>query len=171
MESAITRRPCAVLFDRDGTIVDDVPYNGDPERVRPAGGAHEALRRLRDAGLPIAVISNQSGVARGLLTIAQVEAVNRRIEELLGPFDAWFYCPHGPGDNCACRKPLPGMVLEAAAALGVAPQCCVVVGDKPSDLGAAQAAGAMALLLREGLGLRAAVDAILRGREIDRGPG
>jgi HAD superfamily hydrolase (TIGR01662 family) len=131
-----------VLFDRDGTLVVDVPYNGDPERVELIPGAREALDMLRSAGLKTGVISNQSGVARGMITIAQVEAVNRRIEELLGPFDVWLYCPHGPDDSCDCRKPLPGMVLQAAQLAGVKPEDCIVVGDKQSDLEAARAAGA-----------------------------
>lgn len=140
-------RPAAVLLDRDGTLVRDVPFNGDPERVIPAPGAREALDRLRAAGVPLAVISNQSGVARGLLSHAQVEAVNRRIEALLGPFDAWLYCPHGPEDACDCRKPEPGMVLAAASRLGVSADRCAVVGDIGSDVEAARAAGARPVLV------------------------
>jgi D-glycero-D-manno-heptose 1,7-bisphosphate phosphatase len=107
-------RPAAVLFDRDGTLVHDVPYNGDPALVRPVDGAAEALRRLRDAGIPTAVVSNQSGIARGLLTAAQVDAVNARLEELVGPLGPVLYCPHGADDGCRCRKPAPGLVLQAA---------------------------------------------------------
>ena len=110
--------------------------------MRLVSGAREAIQALRAAGLLLAVISNQSGVARGYITIDDVEAVNRRIDELLGPFDAWLYCPHGPGDDCECRKPLPGMVIEAARLLGVTPAQCAVVGDKQSDVDAARAAGA-----------------------------
>ena len=103
----------AVLFDRDGTLVVDVPYNGDPQLVRPMAGALEALDRVRAAGLATGVLSNQSGVARGLLTLDQVASVNRQVEQLLGPFDVWEICPHGPEDGCACRKPAPGMILAA----------------------------------------------------------
>lgn len=124
----------------------DVPYNGDPEKVVVVPGASEALALLRAAGLKTGVISNQSGVARGMITIEQVEAVNRRIEELLGHFDVWLYCPHGPQDSCDCRKPLPGMVLQAARLLDVDPKKCVVVGDKQSDIDAAKAAGAQSIL-------------------------
>src|SRR5581483_7454468 len=88
-------RPAAVLLDRDGTLVHDVPYNGDPDRVVPVPGARAALDRLRAAGVPTAVISNQSGVSRGLLSRNAVEAVNRRVEELLGPLGPWFVCFHG----------------------------------------------------------------------------
>ena len=140
-------RPEAVLLDRDGTLVMDVPYNGDPERVVPMPGAREALHRLRAAGVPLAVISNQSGVARGFLTPEQVEAVNRRVEELLGPLGPWACCPHGPDDRCFCRKPAPGLVYEAAAKLGVDPARCVVIGDIGSDVEAARAAGAHGILV------------------------
>lgn len=137
----------AVLLDRDGTLVRDVPYNGDPERVAPVPGARAALDRLRAAGLPLAVVSNQSGVARGLLTERQVEAVNRRVERLLGPLDAWHTCPHGPEDGCGCRKPAPGLVRAAALGLGVDPADCVVIGDIGADVAAARAAGARAVLV------------------------
>jgi histidinol-phosphate phosphatase family protein len=136
-----------VLLDRDGTIVEDVPYNADPARVVPVPGAAAALARLRAAGIPLALVSNQSGVARGLMTLAQVDAVNRRVEELVGPLGPWMVCPHGPDDGCRCRKPAPGLVLAAAAALGVAPSDCVVIGDIGADVGAARAAGARAILV------------------------
>jgi histidinol-phosphate phosphatase family protein len=141
------RRRLAVLFDRDGTLVEDVPYNSDPSLVRPRPGARAALDRLRRESVPIAVVSNQSGVARGLLNRSQVEAVNRRVEELLGPIGTWLVCPHGPDQGCDCRKPLPGLVLRAAAQLGLPPRRCVVVGDIGADLEAARAAGARGILV------------------------
>lgn len=137
----------AVLFDRDGTLVHDVPYNGDPDRVRPVAGAREVLDALRAAGVAVGVVSNQSGVARGLLDRAQVDAVDARVAELLGPFGSVQVCPHGPGDGCGCRKPAPGMVLAAARAIGVPPAACAVVGDIGADVGAAVAAGARAVLV------------------------
>jgi histidinol-phosphate phosphatase family protein len=140
-------RPAAVLFDRDGTLVADVPYNGDPGRVVPMPGAREALARLRAAGVATAVVSNQSGVARGRLRPEQVEAVNRRVEELLGPLGPWLVCPHGPADGCRCRKPAPGLIEAAASALGVEPRDCVVIGDIGADVEAAKAAGARAVLV------------------------
>ena len=140
-------RPQAVLVDRDGTILLDVPYNGDPDKVAPLPGARRALARLRAAGLPLAVLSNQSGVRRGLLEASEVEAVNRRADQLLGPIGLWLYCPHGPGDGCRCRKPEPGMVVEAAERLGVSPERCVLIGDIAGDVQAAQAAGAAAVLV------------------------
>jgi len=141
------RVPRAVLFDRDGTLVVDVPYNGDPDRVAVMPGAREAVGRLRAAGVATAVVSNQSGVARGRIRAEQVEAVNRRVEELLGPMGPWLLCMHGPGDGCGCRKPAPGLIKAAAEELGVDPADCVVVGDVGSDMEAARAAGARAVLV------------------------
>jgi histidinol-phosphate phosphatase family protein len=141
------RRPAAVLLDRDGTLIEDVPYNGDPERVVPMSGARDAVERLRAASVPLGVVSNQSGVARGLLRPAQVAAVNARVEELLGPLGPWAVCPHGPEEGCGCRKPAPGLVLEAAARLGVDPRHCAVVGDIGADVEAARAAGARGVLV------------------------
>jgi histidinol-phosphate phosphatase family protein len=140
-------RPRAVLFDRDGTLVVDVPYNGDPARVEAMPGAAEALARLRAAGVPTAVVSNQSGVARGRLTPVQVAAVNARMQRLLGSDLPVEWCPHGPGDGCACRKPRPGLVLRAAARIGVAPEQCAVIGDIGADVEAARAAGARGVLV------------------------
>jgi len=154
-------RPCAVLFDRDETIVVDVPFNGDPDRVQPAPNARALLDRLRVAGLPLAVVSNQSGVGRGFITAGQVEAVNRRIDELLGPFAGFFVCVHSPDDVCECRKPKPKLILDAARALGVDPRCCVVVGDRESDVEAARNAGAIPLKIAGPNELQTAVDRIL----------
>lgn len=137
----------AVLFDRDGTLVEDVPYNGDPARVRLMPTARAAVAAVRAAGCATAVVSNQSGIARGLLDTARVAAVNARIEELLGPLGPWCICPHGPRDGCGCRKPAPGLVLQAAARLGVAVGDCVVIGDIGADVAAARAAGARSVLV------------------------
>ncbi len=137
----------AVLVDRDGTLIEDVPYNGDPARVRPLPAARQALDRLRAAGLPIVVVTNQSGVGRGRITHEQMHAVNERVEALLGPFDGWFVCPHGPEEACACRKPRAGLVEAAARALHVEPDACVVIGDIEADMLAARACGAWSVLV------------------------
>jgi HAD superfamily hydrolase (TIGR01662 family) len=139
--------PDLVLFDRDGTLVHDVPYNGDPALVTQVEGAREALDVLRRLGVRTGVITNQSGVGSGRITLAQVAAVNARVEELLGPFDVWRFCVHAPDAGCSCRKPAPGMVLDACAELDVRPCRCLVVGDIGSDVEAARAAGAHALLV------------------------
>ncbi|WP_320068073.1 HAD-IIIA family hydrolase [Micromonospora sp. RTGN7] len=137
----------AVLLDRDGTLIEDVPYNGDPEKVRPVAGAREALDRLRAAGLRLGVVTNQSGLARGLFTADRMAEVHARVEELLGPFDSWRVCPHDDDAGCGCRKPAPGLVYAAAADLGTTPGRCVVVGDIGRDMTAALAAGAAGILV------------------------
>jgi len=136
-----------VLFDRDGTLVVDVPYNGDPSRVVLMPGARLAIERARRAGAKVGVVSNQSGIARGLIDRAQAEAVNRRVQDLVGPIDVWAMCPHDDDHTCSCRKPAPGLVNEAAAQLGVDPSQCVVIGDTGADVGAALAAGARSVLV------------------------
>jgi HAD superfamily hydrolase (TIGR01662 family) len=151
--------PDLVLLDRDGTLVHDFPYNGDPDWVRPVDGAAEALARLRARGVAVGVVSNQSGVARGLITEDQVRACMARLEQLLGPLDVVRWCPHGPDDGCACRKPAPGMVVDACAALGVDPGRCVVVGDIGADVDAATAAGAAGILVPTPVTRRAEVAA------------
>ncbi|MDQ3890348.1 MAG: HAD-IIIA family hydrolase, partial [Actinomycetota bacterium] len=115
--------------------------------VVPMPGAREAVERLRAEGIALAVVSNQSGVGRGFLTMRQVEAVNRRVEDLLGPLGPWLVCPHAPDDGCRCRKPAPGLVLEAASALGVDPSRCALIGDIGPDVQAALAAGARGVLV------------------------
>jgi histidinol-phosphate phosphatase family protein len=140
-------RPLAVLLDRDGTLIEDVPYGGDPDRVRPLPGARRALERLRSRNVKLAVVTNQSGVGRGFIEERQVAAVNRRVEELLGPLGPWLVCPHAPEARCDCRKPAPGLVLRAASHLGVTPGRCALVGDVGADVEAARAAGARPVLV------------------------
>ncbi|KUI23791.1 HAD family hydrolase [Mycobacterium sp. IS-1742] len=139
--------PLAVLLDRDDTIIEDGPYLNDPAGVKPMPGAAEALARLRDRGLLLAVVTNQSGVAKGLITDDQLAAVNARVDAELGPFDSWQICVHDNDDGCACRKPAPGMVRAAAEALGVDPARCVMIGDTGGDVGAALSASADAVLV------------------------
>jgi HAD superfamily hydrolase (TIGR01662 family) len=170
----------AVLFDRDGTLVVDVPYNGDPALVEPMPGARAALDRLRAAGLRLGVVTNQSGLPRGRITETQMAAVNSRVADLLGPFDTWQICPHADTAGCHCRKPAPGLVRDAAAALGTTPGRCVVVGDIGRDMDAAAAAGATGILVPTAVtlpgevaaapagaaDLRAAADLILQRQEL-----
>jgi D-glycero-D-manno-heptose 1,7-bisphosphate phosphatase len=139
------------LFDRDGTLVEDVPYNGDPSLVRPMPTAVEALRMVRARGIRTGLISNQSGVARGLLTLAEVDAVNDRVAELLGPFDVVRVCPHGDSDGCRCRKPAPGMIVDALAELGLPPSRAVMIGDIGADVLAGTAAGVRSILVPTGM--------------------
>lgn len=137
----------AVLFDRDDTLIADVPYNGDPELVRPMPTAARTLDRLRELGVAVGVVSNQSGIARGLLSEEQVRRVNARVDALLGPFDVWRFCPHAPIEGCECRKPRPGMVLSAAEELGIPVDRVAVIGDIGADVEAARAAGARSVLV------------------------
>jgi D-glycero-D-manno-heptose 1,7-bisphosphate phosphatase len=139
--------PQLVLFDRDGTLVVDVPYNRDPDRVRPMPTASAALGMLRAHGVAVGVVTNQPGLARGLITPEQMAAVQRRIETLLGPFEVWAVCPHRPQEGCRCRKPAPGLVLDACLRLGVDPGRAAVVGDIGADIDAAKASGARGVLV------------------------
>jgi histidinol-phosphate phosphatase family protein len=142
-------------------------------------GAADAVARLRAAGIPLGVVTNQPAVGRGLLSAGQLEAVNRRVDELLGPFSAWAVCPHDAADGCPCRKPQPYLIQQAAAELGVDPADCVVIGDIGSDAAAAYAAGARAVLVPTPVtrpaetagvpaagGLAEAVTALLGGRPL-----
>lgn len=140
-------QPRAVLFDRDGTLIKNVPYLAHPRRVRPMPGARRTLNQLRRQGVAVGVVSNQSGVARGLIKSDELAQVNARLESLLGPFDTWQVCPHAPDARCGCRKPEPGLVIAAARELGLAPHQCLMIGDIGSDVDAALAAGAQAVLV------------------------
>lgn len=139
--------PDLVLFDRDGTLVHDVPYNGDPDLAQVVPGAESALQRLRASGVRVGMVTNQSGVGSGRLTRAQVDAVNDRVSELLGPFDVIETCVHARDAGCDCRKPAPGMIERACHTLDLAPARCVVIGDIGSDVAAAHAAGAVGVLV------------------------
>lgn len=135
----------AVFIDKDGTLIRDVPYNVDPRRVRLTAGAGQALRRMKDAGYKLIVVSNQSGIARRLFEKKDLLPVNRRIQALLAQYevtvDAFYYCPHGPGDGCACRKPMPGMILRAAREHAIDTSVSWMVGDILNDVEAGSRAG------------------------------
>ena len=136
MTAAATER--AIILDRDGTIVVDRGYLDEPAQLQFLPGAAEGLRLLHERGHPIIVVSNQSGVGRGLFSLARLQEINQRfmhmIAEAGAKIDGLYFCPHRPEDNCACRKPRTQLVLEAAAALGFAPARSVVIGDKGSDV-------------------------------------
>lgn len=151
--------PDLVLFDRDGTLVVDVPYNGDPARVEPVPGAAESLDRLRRLGIAVGLVTNQSGVARGHISSADVTAVNDRVAELVGPFDVVEVCYHDQGARCGCRKPAPGMLLAALRRCNVDPARCVMVGDIGSDMQAAAAAGVRGILVPTAATRQSEIDA------------
>jgi D-glycero-D-manno-heptose 1,7-bisphosphate phosphatase len=137
----------AVLFDRDGTLIADVPFDNDPAFAVPMPYARVALERLRRAKILTAVVTNQSGVAAGYFERSDVDRKNARVEALLGPLGPFLICAHAETDGCDCRKPAPGLIVAAAALLGVPLEECVVIGDIGSDMQAARAAGARAILV------------------------
>ena len=149
----------AVLFDRDGTLIRDVPYNGDPTLVEPMPHARDVLQTLRSMGIAVGVVSNQSGIGRGILTSEQVAAVNLRVEQLLGRFDVWELCPHRPEDGCYCRKPAPFMICGACRRLGITTAEAAYIGDIGADVEAARAAGARGVMVPTPLTRPAEVDA------------
>jgi D-glycero-D-manno-heptose 1,7-bisphosphate phosphatase len=156
-----TRLRRAVFLDRDGTLVEEVPYLHDPALVRLVPGAPAALRELAAAGFALVVVTNQAGVARGYYGEDAVERVHRRLRKLLAAggvaLDGIWYCPHHPDGTvaelaraCRCRKPGPGMLEAAAAELGVDLGASHLVGNHASDVGAARAAGVTPLFVTTG---------------------
>lgn len=142
----------AILLDRDGTLMIDTGYPKHPDEVRLLPNALTAMRRLRDAGYRLILVSNQSGIGRGLVTPEQARAVHERLVERLAEhgleLDASYYCPHAPEDDCECRKPAPGMLLRAAREHGLDLARSFMVGDKPGDVEAGRRAGCRGLLIR-----------------------
>jgi D-glycero-D-manno-heptose 1,7-bisphosphate phosphatase len=145
----------AVFLDRDGTINVDKGYQGTPEIMELLPGAAGAVRRLNEAGLFTVVVTNQSIVARGLVTEGLVRSLNDRVVELVaeggGRIDSVYYCPHHPDFTgpCECRKPAPGMLLQAAREHDLDLSRSYLVGDWWSDIGAGRAAGVRTVLLTE----------------------
>ncbi len=145
-----------VLLDRDGTLNVERHYLAEASQLELLPGVIPALRRLREHGLGLVVVTNQSGVARGLIQPAQLTAIHERLHELLGEggieLDGIYVCPHGAQSVCHCRKPRAGMALQAARELGGILSESFVVGDKPADIGLGQAIEATTLLVRTGHG-------------------
>ncbi|HEY7768412.1 HAD family hydrolase [Longimicrobium sp.] len=148
----------AVFLDKDGTLVDDVPYNVDPALIRLTRGAGEGLRVLRDAGFRLFVVSNQSGVARGFFSEEALGPVEARLRELLRvegvAIEAFRWCPHHPQGAveryriaCDCRKPRPGMITSLAAEHGIDLARSWMVGDTPADVEAGRFAGCRTILV------------------------
>ncbi len=145
-----------VLLDRDGTINTEVNYLSHPARVVLLPGAAEGLRRLRQLGFRLVVVTNQSGIGRGYFDESQLGEIHDRLRRLLAAegvaLDGIYHCPHVPEDQCSCRKPGTEMVLRAAADLGFDPAECIMVGDKECDIELGRAVGAMTVLVRTGYG-------------------
>jgi D-glycero-D-manno-heptose 1,7-bisphosphate phosphatase len=153
----------AVFLDRDGVVIEESHYLGDASRIRLVPGAGEAIAALNRAGWAIVIVTNQSGVARGLITLDSVGAVHTHLTELLHSFgarvDDYRFCPHHPeaelGEyrvNCECRKPKPGMLLTAATELRIDLSSSWMIGDRVTDLEAGAAAGCRTVLVRTGYG-------------------
>jgi len=154
----------ACFLDRDGVLIHEENYLADPAKARLIPGAAEAVKLAHEQGYKVIVVSNQSGIARGYFTMAQLKAVEARIDELLAAegaaLDANYYCCHHPKGSvpelavdCDCRKPKPGMLLQAERDFDVDPAHSFMIGDKTDDLNAGFAAGcAAAALVRTGHG-------------------
>ena len=142
-----------VLLDRDGVINRDSPdYIKSPDEWQPYPGSLEAISRLHRNHYRVIVATNQSGISRNLLDLSMLHRIHQKmiamVNEKGGQIDAVFFCPHRPEDLCSCRKPQPGLLLEASSRLGVSLAGVPFVGDKASDLAAARAVNALPILIQ-----------------------
>jgi D-glycero-D-manno-heptose 1,7-bisphosphate phosphatase len=152
-----------VILDRDGTINEDSEQHiRSPEEFRPIKGSLEAIARLTQADYRIVVATNQSGLARGFLDTRTLFAIHdtllRALAQVGGRIDAFFFCPHAADAGCQCRKPQPGMLLEAGRRFNVALDEVYMVGDALRDLQAAAAAGARPVLVLTGKGAKTSAE-------------
>jgi D-glycero-D-manno-heptose 1,7-bisphosphate phosphatase len=155
----------AVFLDRDGVINEEVNYLSEPDQLRLIPGAAEAIARLNQVGLPVIVITNQAGVARGYYPEAQIEVVHAALTHQLAQagahIDRFYYCPHHPTEGlplyrmeCNCRKPKPGLLLQARQDFDLDLQRCFVIGDNHSDIALSQSTGCRTVLVLTGHGAR-----------------
>ena len=162
--------PAAVFLDRDGTLIVERDYLSDPGQVAIEEGVMEGLTLLHRHGHPLIMVSNQSGIGRGLFTAREAQRVNERVGLLLrdGGIElrGCYVCPHAPETPCGCRKPAPGLALAASRELQVALTGSYVVGDKRSDLELADAIGGTGILVRTGHGEEAVPWASAQARPI-----
>ena len=141
----------AVFFDRDGTIMEDCDYCSDPKDVKIFPGVPEAMRRLRARGFKLIVITNQSGIGRGLMTVEQYRAVEAEVlRQLDGLIDATYFCPDVPGQDSSCRKPAPGMILQAEGDHGIDLSGSFFIGDKEIDVECGRNAGVRSIRVQTG---------------------
>lgn len=165
--SQVKSRKTAVFLDRDGTLNPDPGYIDSPEKIVPFPYAAQAIRRLNEAGHLVIIVSNQSGVARGYFNEETLGGINaqlvRHLEAEGGRVDGFYYCPHYPATNgneseylkdCNCRKPKPGLLLQAAADLDIDLLRSVVIGDRYLDIELAHSVGATGILVLTGWGRR-----------------
>ncbi len=145
-----------VLLDRDGTVIENRGYVGDPEDVVLLPNAAAGLRRFRALGYGLALVTNQSGLGRGYFDTRQLAAVHQRLAAVLAEeqlvLDGIYVCPHRPEAQCTCRKPQPGLGLQAAEELGIDLRQSVLIGDKRSDIDCGRRLGARTILVRTGYG-------------------
>ena len=146
-----------VILDRDGVINQDSDdYIKSAQEWIPVPGSLEAISRLKKAGYTVVVASNQSGLARGLFDLSALQGIHDKMKLALAQrgtaIDGIYFCPHGPNDNCSCRKPKPGLLLQIAAEFKVKPVDMIFVGDSYTDIQAAQVAGSQAVLVKSGKG-------------------
>jgi D-glycero-D-manno-heptose 1,7-bisphosphate phosphatase len=156
-------RPPAVFLDRDGTLIEDIGYINEVAQIQMYPWTAAAVRKLNHAGLKVSVVTNQSAVARGVVTEERLAELHQHISTVLAEhgahIDAFFYCPHHPEGTverysmrCTCRKPGPGLIEQAARAFSFEPGRSFVVGDTWLDVGLARSVGARGLLVRTGHG-------------------
>jgi len=140
-----------VVLDRDGTIVVDRHYLADPEALEFEADAESGLRRMSELGYRLVIITNQSGIARGLFSVSKLEEIHQRLRLMLHeigvPLAGIYYCPHGQKDACECRKPNLGLMRQAAEELGFDSSESIVIGDKESDVEFGRRAGAVTMLI------------------------
>jgi D-glycero-D-manno-heptose 1,7-bisphosphate phosphatase len=156
------RQNAAVFLDKDGTLVKDIPYNADPQKIILEAGVAKGLRRLSEAGLPLIVVTNQSGIARGYFQEEQMEGIIAKLGEILyaeagAALSGFYYCPHHPEGSvekyaldCPCRKPRPGLLLAAAQDQGLSLEESWMVGDILDDMEAGKRAGCQTILVSNG---------------------
>ncbi len=148
-----------IVLDRDGVInYDSDDYVKSVDEWVPLPGSMEALAKLTQAGFKIAIATNQSGISRGYFSVATLDAMHQKMLSLASEagakIDYIAYCPHGPDDNCECRKPLPGLIHQIEEALNISAKGCYMVGDSLRDLQAGEAAGLVPALVLTGKGQR-----------------
>jgi D-glycero-D-manno-heptose 1,7-bisphosphate phosphatase len=145
-----------IVLDRDGTIIEERDYLSQPEQIKLIPGAGAALRELQQMGFGLVVITNQSGVGRGIFAQDQLDLIHRRLKELLDRegvhLDGLYVCPHKPDDHCNCRKPKLGLLQKAAKDLGFSLERSIVIGDKAGDIEMGRMAGVVTFLVRTGYG-------------------
>jgi len=154
--SVVSGVPTAAFLDRDGTVIRDTGYVSSPEEVELLPGAAEAVRLLNRAGVPVVVVTNQSGIGRGCFAESEFSAVQDRVESLLraagARIDATYFCPHVPEDGCECRKPGLGLYLKAAAEAGLDLAGALYAGDRARDVLPALELGGKGLLVADEAG-------------------